>query len=175
MNNNTEMKSVGEMCDEIKSLKEEIYGDTFWGINQGLRKEKSDLILQQKRMVKEIIKVKKDKAALITENDQLGEEIDALKSSVIHLRQLLPKQAWELSQAQGDCRHDRAELSYLRQSRDEIERQINNYRATANDIKCLVGVCKGETYSEAQKHIMKEQSIDYWREWRKRVTWGVID
>ena len=120
MNNNTEMKSVGEMCDEIKSLKEEIYGDTFWGINQGLRKEKSDLILQQKRMVKEIIKVKKDKAALITENDQLGEEIDALKSSVIHLRQLLPKQAWELSQAQGDCRHDRAELSYLRQSRDRL-------------------------------------------------------
>ena len=67
MNNNTEMKSVGEMCEEIKSLraenaklKEEIDGDTFLGINQGLKKEKSDLILQQKRMVKEIVKLKKD-------------------------------------------------------------------------------------------------------------------
>lgn len=63
----------------------------------------------------------------------------------------------------------------IKSLKEEIKRQINNYRATANDIKCLVGVCKGETYPEAKKHIMKEQSIEYWREWRKRVTWGVID
>jgi len=70
MNDNTEMKSVGEMCEEIKSLRrkvaeleEEIDGDTFWGINQGLKKEKSDLILQQKRMVKEIVELKQKATA----------------------------------------------------------------------------------------------------------------
>ena len=88
MNNNTEMKSVGEMCEEIKSLraenaklKEEIDGDTFLGINQGLKKEKSNLILQQKRMVKEIVKLEK-------ENESSDKYIDILEErcSGIHNR-----------------------------------------------------------------------------------------
>tara|TARA_R110000764_G_scaffold23346_2_gene57162 strand:+ start:227 stop:700 length:474 start_codon:yes stop_codon:yes gene_type:complete len=66
---------------EIEKLKEEIDGDTFWGINQGLKKEKSDLILQQKRMVKEIVKLEK-------ENESSDKYIDILEErcSGIHNR-----------------------------------------------------------------------------------------
>tara|TARA_R110000744_G_scaffold136641_2_gene246685 strand:+ start:571 stop:1077 length:507 start_codon:yes stop_codon:yes gene_type:complete len=85
------------MCEEIKSLraenaklKEEIDGDTFLGINQGLKKEKSNLILQQKRMVKEIAKLeigfwginqglKKEKSDLILQQKRMVKEIVKLE------------------------------------------------------------------------------------------------
>ena len=52
-------EELEEKDKELEELKEEIDGDTFWGVNIGLKKENSNLITQQKRMVKEIAKLKK--------------------------------------------------------------------------------------------------------------------
>tara|TARA_R110002096_G_scaffold244644_1_gene436819 strand:- start:1047 stop:1457 length:411 start_codon:yes stop_codon:yes gene_type:complete len=61
-----------KLKEENEKLKEEIDGDTFWGISIGLKKEKSNLIIQQRRMVKEIVKLKE-------EIKELKEEVEEWK------------------------------------------------------------------------------------------------
>ena len=57
------LKHIRGMCEHLKEenekLKEQINGDNFWGINKGLKQEKSDLIKQYNRVVKEIVELKK--------------------------------------------------------------------------------------------------------------------
>ena len=68
--------------EENEKLKEEIDGDTFWGLNEGLKKEKSNLIIQQKRMVKEIVKLKKENKELKKDNLDFAEEIGNLHDDI---------------------------------------------------------------------------------------------
>ena len=70
----------------------------------------------------------------------------------------------EKNELRRDLSRETSPLKYLHKSLEDLD-----------DIKCLDGVCKGETYQEAKKCIMKEHGRQYWREWRKRVTWGIID
>jgi len=74
------------------------------------------------------------------------------------------------------------QINILEQEKNELRRDLSRETSSLKylhksleDIKCLDGVCKGETYQEAKKCIMKEHGRQYWREWRKRVTWGIID
>ncbi len=50
---------IDELHEENEKLKEQINGDNFWGINKGLKQEKSDLIKQYQRVFKENLKLKK--------------------------------------------------------------------------------------------------------------------
>ena len=58
------LEVIGELKQENEKLKEEIDGDTFWGVNIGLKKEKSNLITQLKRLVKENAKLKQENEKL---------------------------------------------------------------------------------------------------------------
>ena len=62
---------IVKLKDEITELKEQIDGDGLWGVNQGLKKEKLDLIKQYKRVVKE--------------NSELKEFINQHKVNVVKL------------------------------------------------------------------------------------------
>ena len=68
--------------EKIEKLKEEIDGDTFLGIKEGLKKEKSNLILQHKAIVKE---VSRHRIALGHSDEQINklkDEIEELKTSL---------------------------------------------------------------------------------------------
>ncbi len=84
-----------ELKKENEKLKEQIEGDNLWGINKGLKQEKSDLIKQYKRVVKENCEIKKElekmKAFLgelrinvvkLDENEELKKENEKLKNQV---------------------------------------------------------------------------------------------
>jgi polyhydroxyalkanoate synthesis regulator phasin len=69
----------------------------------------------------------------------------------------------------------------VRDLRRDLERETKSLKYLhkslegRDDIKCLIGQCKGETYLAAKKNIVNEHGIHFWREWRKEVTWGIID
>jgi len=68
-------EEIEKLKAENEKLKEEINGDTFWGLNQGLKKKEYNLITQQKRMVQDMVKLKAD-------NEKQKEEIEELKFNI---------------------------------------------------------------------------------------------
>ena len=65
---------IQKLKEENEKLNEEIYGDTFWGLNEGLIKEKSNLIKQLKSMVTQIVKLKEENEKYFEENQKYKEE-----------------------------------------------------------------------------------------------------
>ena len=74
-------KENEELKKENEELKEQIEGDNVWGINKGLKQEKSDLIKQYKRVVKENCKIQK-------ENEKMKAFFNQLKVNVVKLEEV---------------------------------------------------------------------------------------
>jgi len=76
-------KEIQELKAENEKLKEQINGDNLWGINKGLKQEKSDLIKRYKIAVKEIVELQEENEKLSMKSKVQSDLIDNLLAHII--------------------------------------------------------------------------------------------